>query len=766
MSQIATSARKALLSASALAAICLAQTAAAQPAESATAQTKADQTTAGTPTPGSSGAPTSAPAGTPPAPDAEAIQAKAPTGTAGPNDIVVTASRLDLLGTATTASQGHVTQAEIELRPIVRPGQLFESIPGLVVTIHSGEGKANQYLIRGFNLDHGTDFANFVDDMPVNRPTNTHGQGYSDLAFLMPQIVSGIDYTKGPYYAYIGDFGSVASSHARIANEIANQISVTVGTDGYQELFMGGTAHFDGDERLMGALQLGHYDGPWKPGQNFKKINAAVRYSKGDATDGWNLTGMYYQSAGGLITDQPLRTITSGLISRFGTTDPTDHSRSLRYSLSGHLDKQVGSNGKLAVSLYGIRATMTLWNDFTHYLDDPVNGDQEAQAEQRDTFGGDANLTVHSDFMNLSTDTRVGLQARYDSVFVTRQHTMNRTTVLDYCTLEQSDGSVTTYPTVNTYCNADHAKLLDLGGYVQTTLFWTDWLRTILGAREEYYYATDHSDVTGTGGSGDQWLFQPKANLVIGPFAKTELYFSWGRGFHSDDVRGVFGTIPGEGIPLAGGPTPLLASTTAEEIGLRSDIIPKVHIQVAAFQQDFKSELKYNADTGQDSAGAPSRRQGIEFSVEYRPTRWLEFNSDLAFAKARYRTSNIAAYGLAQPFIAEAPKFTGSFGVLVNHLGPWSGGLQWRRLGPYPLIDGQKLPESHGYSEFNLDLAYELPHGWKLGATVSNLLNTHDYAAEYYYTTRLPGEPAGGVADFQVHPLEPCAARFTLTKEF
>ena len=731
--------RAALLCASATA-LCMALPAAAEAADAAAADASAE------------------------AADAAADSSADAAAAAGP--IVVTASRADMLGTATTASQGKITQTEIELRPIVRPGQLFESIPGLVVTIHSGEGKANQYLIRGFNLDHGTDFANFVDDMPVNRPTNTHGQGYSDLAFLMPQIVSGIDYTKGPYYAAIGDFGSVASSHAHIANEIPNQVSVTVGTDKYQELFAGGTVHLASDQRLMGALQLGHYDGPWKPGENFKKINAALRYSQGDSTDGFSLTGMYYQSQGGLMTDQPLRAIEQGLIDRFGTLDPTDHSKSLRYSLSAHLDKPLSDNAQFHLSLYGIHATMTLWNDFTHYLDDPVNGDQEAQAESRDTIGGDGSLAVHSLLGSIPSDTVIGLQARYDGVFVTRQHTKDRTTVLDYCTLEQEDGSVLDYPTVDTYCNADHARLLDLGPYIQNTTRWTPWLRTVVGAREEYYHATDHSDVTGTGGSGDQWLFQPKLSLAVGPFAKTELYVSWGRGFHSDDVRGVFGTVPEEGTPLAGGTTPLLASTTGEEIGLRTDIIPNVHIQLAAFQQDFKSELSYNADTGQDEAGAPSRRQGIEFSAEYHPFRWLELNTDLAFSKARYHVDDLAAYGLDGPYIADAPEFIGSFGVLVNNLGPWSGGLQWRKLGPHPLADGTKEPESKGYSEFNLDLAYQFTGGWKLGVTVSNLFNSHDDAADYYYAARLPGEPAGGVEDFQVHPLEPRAARFSVTKTF
>jgi outer membrane receptor protein involved in Fe transport len=131
-------------------------------------------------------------------------------------EVTVTASRLNLLGTATTASQGSVTEQELDLRPAYRVGQLLESVPGLVVTVHSGEGKANQYLARGFNLDHGTDIANFVDDMPVNRPTNTHGQGYSDLNFILPELANGLDYTKGPYYAPVGDFGSVASTHLKL----------------------------------------------------------------------------------------------------------------------------------------------------------------------------------------------------------------------------------------------------------------------------------------------------------------------------------------------------------------------------------------------------------------------------------------------------------------------------------------------------------------------------------------------------------------------
>ncbi len=309
-------------------------------------------------------------------------------------------------------------------------------------------------------------------------------------------------------------------------------------------------------------------------------------------------------------------------------------------------------------------------------------------------------------------------------------------------------------------------QLLDVAPYVQNTLRWTAWLRTVVGVREEYYQATDQSRVTATRGRGHQWLFQPKASLIFGPWAKTELYLSGGRGFHSDDVRGVFGTVPEQGIPLAGGRTPLLATTTGYEIGLRTNILPGFALQLAVFQQDFGSELTYNADSGQDEAGAPSRRQGIEVSAQYHPFRWLELNADLAFAKPRYRTASLAAFGLNGPYIADAPDFIYSAGLLVDHLGPWSGGLVWRRLGTHHLSDGDELPIDKGYSEFNLNAGYELNGGWKFGVGIFNLLNSHDAAAAYYYTTRLRGELAAGVTDFQTHPLEPRSARFLITKTF
>ena len=679
------------------------------------------------------------------------------------SEVVVTASRLNLIGRAATASQGSVTREEVELRPIARIGQLYETVPGLVVTIHSGEGKANQYLLRGFNLDHGTDFASYIDNMPVNRPTNAHGQGYSDQNFLMPQIVGGIDYTKGPYYAAIGDSGAVGSAHIRLINVLPTEISGSIGTFGDEELYAGGTHHIGADDRVWGTVDVAHVDGPWDPPGDFRKVQLATRYSHGTEQDGFSLTGMYYQSVGRLLTDQPLRAVQSGLIGRFGTLDPSDLSKSQRFSLSGAYGAS-GADWQLNLSAYAIRSTMTLWNDFTHYLDDPVNGDQEEQDEGRTVLGGQAIYLREMKFGQITSDTTFGFQLRYDDIDLDRKHTVGRTP-LDYCMIEQASGPAVSIPAVDFNCEADKVQLLDLAPYVENTTHWTPWLRTIFGVREEYYWASDHSDFNGFQGTAHQTLFQPKGSIALGPFYKTELYVSAGRGFHSDDARGVFGTVPLEGFPGAAGATPLLASTTGEEIGLRTNIIPRLQVQVALFRQDFRSELTYNADAGEDEASAPSRRQGIEVSAQYRPTPWLEFNTDLAFSKARYQ-GDLASFGLDGPYISNAPSFIGSFGVLVNNLGPWFGGLQWRHLGAYPISDGDRLPEDKGYSEVNLDVGYKITPKLKLQISVFNLLNSKANASAFYYTARIPGEPLEGVTDYQVHPLEPISARFTITKTF
>ena len=466
-------------------------------------------------------------------------------------EVVVTASRLDLIGLATTASQGSVTKEELDLRPAYRVGQLLESTPGLVVTVHSGEGKANQYLARGFNLDHGTDVANFFDDMPINRSTNAHGQGYSDLNFIIPELASGLDYTKGTYYPSVGDFGAVASEHLKMANSLPDQMELSAGTLGDYRAYLGGTQALDDQDRVLAALDLSHVDGPFTHPDNFRKTAAALRFSHGAPTDGYDLTVLYYHGLGSLTTDQPLRAVQEGLIDRYGTLDPSDGTRNERLSVSGHYATRA-DNWQFTSNLYYVHSRQTLFNDFTHFLDDPINGDQEQQDEDRNMAGGGAALKFDNRLFGLDSQTTFGVQGRYDSVFIDRRHTDHRK-VLDYCEEEQPSGPAVQYSIGDSACSADRVQLGDVGLYVENATRVTPWFRWDIGAREEYYAGHDDSLIPGYAGTANvdastsTTLFQPQGQLHLRALVQNRILYQRrsGLSFRRYSRRASVGAHPG-----------------------------------------------------------------------------------------------------------------------------------------------------------------------------------------------------------------------------
>jgi outer membrane receptor protein involved in Fe transport len=660
-------------------------------------------------------------------------QPQTPTVASQIDTVVVTVARTQLLGSANTSSQGVVTQQELELTPAYRPGQLLETVPGLVVTSHSGEGKANQYLMRGFNLDHGTDLGTFVDDMPVNEPTHAHGQGYTDLNFMIPELVSGIEYTKGTYFAAEGDFASVGSDHISYLNSIDDQASATVGALGFERLFTAGSMD-EGQGTLLGALEFQHYDGPWKNPDNQRKVNAVIRYSEGDSDNGYSITGMYYGSLWNATTDQPERAIAAGLIGRFGSLDPSDGGLADRISLTGQYHSDTGL-GHLDVNAYAFENRLTLWNDFTHFLVDPINGDQEAQNEARTALGGGVSDTFSDSLFGSDNEFVVGLQTRYDNNHISRDQTKDRM----YLSTTESD----------------YVNLADAAVYAQDTTHWTSWFRSVVGLREDYIAAND--DGSNPGSPSDS-IFEPKGSLIFGPWNATEFYVSAGQGFHSDDVRGVDqAAITG----IAG--APLIAHQFGEEAGVRSTILPNLTATLTAFQLDSQSETTYDPDVGQDAAGPGSNRDGIEFNTTYQATQWLEIYTSFAASHARYTTPFDDGTGRIGEFIPNAPNMIGSLEAYFKNLGAWSGSLEYRYLGEYSLTpdNSKKAP---GYGEWNGEVSYTLQSGWQFSLGLYNILNVHANAAEFWYIDRLPGEPAAGVADIHIHPLEPISGRFTLSK--
>jgi outer membrane receptor protein involved in Fe transport len=657
------------------------------------------------------------------APGADALQ-----------EVVVTAERLRLIGTVTTASEGVVVNAELALAPAYRPGQLLETVPGLDVTSHSGEGKANQYLMRGYNLDHGTDLAIYVDDMPVNEPTHAHGQGYTDVNFMIPELATNIRYSKGTYYASEGDVNYL--------NVMDDQVGFTAGTLGFQRLF-GAGSHSLGAGTLLGAFELQHYDGPWDSPDDQRKINAVVRYSEGDDRDGVTVTGMFYHGVWNSTTDQPVRALNEGLIDRFGTLDPSDGGSAQRGSLSARLFKEA-AGGSLSANAYVINNQLTLWNDFTHFLVDPVNGDQEAQHENRVTVGGGAHFGRDDALFGARNEWLAGASTRFDLNEVWRVPTAGRVTLP--ASADPLD-----------FSERDRVHLANVAVYGQVITHWQSWLRTVVGLREDGIWG---SDLGTNPGSAHASLFQPKVSVIVTPWTTTEFYLSAGRGFHSDDLRGVNQAQ----ITGAAG-APLIARQDGEEVGVRQQVGRQVAITLALFSLDAQSETTYDPDAGQDTAGPASRRRGFELNVTYQVAAWLELYGSYSADHARFTTPFDDGTGHVGEYLPNAPFATGSFAAYIKDLGAWSGGLQYRYLGAYPLSSDGAIRGS-GYGEWNADVRYRRADGWQLALGVYNLTNKKANAAEFWYVDRLAGEPADGVADVHVHPLEPISTRLTLSKTF
>jgi hypothetical protein len=552
-----------------------------------------------------------------------------------------------------------------------------------------------------------------------------------------------VTYTKGTGYADEGDFASVGSVHLGYLDTIPAQAALSAGTFDYQRAFTAGSMAL-GAGNLLGALELIHYDGPWSTPGDQRKVNALLRYSAGDAQEGYSLTASLYHGLWNNQTDVPERAIAQGLIGRFGQLDPSDQGSAQRANLTGEEHWMLGP-GQLSFSAYLFSNHLTLINDFTHFLVDPVNGDQEEQQEDRTTLGGAIRYQRPLELLGRDSELLLGVRGRYDFLEVSRIPTR------DAQPIPAADDPLG-------FSERDQIRLDSNAVYAQVSTHWNDWFRTVIGLREDFMYGSD----TGTNpGSASRALLQPKGSLIFRPAAGTELYLSAGRGFHSDDLRGVnqarITNTPG---------APLIASQTGEEIGLRQELFEhRLAATVALFNLDAQSEITYNPDVGMDSAGPGSHRIGYEINATYQVLRWLEFYGSFSQDRARFVTPYNDGTGHVGYFLPNAPFATGSLNIFVKNLGGWSAGLEYRYLGAFPLSADDRVQGS-GYGEWNGDIHYGLAAGWSVAAGIFNILNSKANAMEYWYVDRLPGESAGGEADVHVHPLEPRALRLSISRNF
>jgi hypothetical protein len=302
-----------------------------------------------------------------------------------PARVEITGHYLNGVGSSDAASAGAITSQLIDDRPLLRTGNLLEYVPGMVVTQHSGQGKANQYFLRGFNLDHGTDFATWVAGMPVNLRTHGHGQGYTDLGFVIPELVSSVDYWKGPYYANIGDFSSAGGAKMHYTDALKQGLAIgTVGNFNYQRALLAASPRL-GPGILTYALEYEHSDGPWQLPADYNKWNGLLRYVVPLGAGTLGLTAMGYTGQWNSTDQIPLRAVQSGQLDRFGTIDTSDGGDSARYSLSADYAVPL-AGGEFTSTAYWFKYRLNLFSNFTYFLEDPVNGDHYEQADERNTY--------------------------------------------------------------------------------------------------------------------------------------------------------------------------------------------------------------------------------------------------------------------------------------------------------------------------------------------------------------------------------------------
>ena len=662
-------------------------------------------------------------------------------------EITVTGRAESLVGISTSASLGRVGQVELATRPILRSGELLEVIPGAAVTQHSGTGKANQYYLRGFNLDHGTDFAGFLDGVPLNMLTHGHGQGYLDLNPIIPELVELIDFGKGPYYTDVGNFSSAGYARYQLASELDR--SILKFTGGENDFYRAVGAHtLDvGDGHLTGAVEAQYGNGPWVLDEEAHKFNGYLGYTGAIGDAEYTLSALAYDADWNSTDQVPRRAVQQGLISPLGNIDPTLGGNSTRYSLNAQLRAE-GDNRRFRANAYGVYSDFNLISNFTYFLDDPVLGDQFIQQDRRLIAGFNSAFEFDHALFGASATTTIGAQLRHDDVQdVALLRSRERIPV----------GTV----------RSDEASETALGIYASSEIRWTPWLRTTLGLRADQYWFDVTSNLPVNTGDESDNVFSPKLAVVLGPWRSSELYLNVGRAFHSNDARGTVTVIdPASGDPAA--PVDPLVQSLGGEFGLRTTALEGLQTTFSVWYLELDSELLFVGDAGTTEPSGESRRYGVEISNYYRPTSWLTLDLDIALTESEF----------SDEIDDEIPNSVGrviTAGAAIDLPSGLFGTLRMRHFGDVPLNEDGSV-EAGDTTVVNLRAGYRVNDDVELAVDVFNLFDSDDADISYFFGSCLPSDPpalcgAGlaerpGVEDVHLHPVETRQVRATLTWRF
>lgn len=632
---------------------------------------------------------------------------------AEPNDavsaVVVFGRAEKRIGTATSASEGAVAGADLSVRPILRTAELIEAVPGMIATQHSGSGKANQYFLRGFNLDHGTDFGLYVDDTPLNFRTHGHGQGYLDVNGLIPELIKRIDYRKGPYRADTGDFTLVGTGQITTLDRFeAPFATVEAGSFNWRRLAAGGSVEVGGGDLLL-AGETKTYDGPWALPENFRPVSLFAKYTKPLSIGTLRISLSSYRATWNPTEQIPERAIGVEVPDAYGALDTHLHGRTNRQILTVRLD---GDDWR--ATAYAQRYDWAMVSNFTFFLDDPVNGDELEQTEKLATYGGRLERTFRpSESLTVTT----GVEGRYDDISqVGLYHTKEGVRIGErgVFAVDEVSGAA----------------------YVEATWRPVERLALFAGGRADAYsFKTRALTASAWSGKVDQELFSPKLGANLEVVRGVALYANWGRGFHSNDSRGV--TAPADRAPG-------LVVGTGSEIGARFERYGVV-ATANVWKMSVDSELIYVGDAGSVEPSNASKRHGYELTAFWRHD-WLAVDAVWTGSHARFKDSPGAEY------IPGALENAGELGVSVIRP-KWNAAVRVRHMGPHALTEDNS-ERAKSATVTNLRAAWT-PGRYEVYADLLNIFDVKKKDVEYYYASRLPGDPPEGVEDVHSRAMEP-----------
>ena len=645
------------------------------------------------------------------------------------------------------ASSETIRARDFELRPHTTSQEILNNLPGLIAGQHAGGGKAMQYFLRGFDNDHGTDIALFVDGLPVNMVSHAHGQGYADLNFLIPETVERVELYKGPYFAQWGDLANSGAVNF-ITKENATENSLQALGGFFNTMrYTGLVSPKIGPIQTFLAAEVYFSDGPYKNPENYARYNFFGKFTL-DPTPESKLSFWFSAhdgdwDASGQI---PLREVHARRLSRFGSIDPSEGGRSDRQNVNLIYTYTPSVQENWLVQLYFSRSKLSLFSNFTFFLKDSVRGDGIDQDNSRILYGGRVRYNRLWNVGSIPTQSTIGFETRNDDADVGLFHQQKRQRL-----------------EATTKVNVEERSF---SGYLQQEFFVREWLRFQVGLRGDFFLfdvndrlpanATDANHISGNTTDG---IVNPKASLIFSPFYKspfwhnTEIFLNFGMGYHSNDAR--------DAVQVGGKP---LTRSTGGELGTRTQLWDNLDLAAALWTLDLDSELVFVGDEGTTEASGPTRRWGVDFEARYPLFPWLLADFDLSFADPRFRVSGEA--------IPLAPTLLMNGGLTALFDNGFSGALRLRYLDDRPANEDRSFT-ARGYMLLDLILRYR----WQNIEASVEVLNLTDVdwrqtqfdtnscvAREVGVDPRCPADGSGeGVEDINFVPGYPITLRGGLT---